>query len=72
MRVDPGCLEQSAVLAEFEFVLGSAVVEAGPALKGEVNGSPHGTDTADQGVPVGGGAGLVRGHEVDHLAHSVT
>lgn len=69
--VDPGGPEQSAVPAEFELVLGPAVVEARPALKGEVDGPPHGTDAADQGVPVGGGAGPVRGHEVDPLAHSV-
>ena len=73
MRVHPWRPEQAAVLAlaELQLVLGPTVVEARPALESEVDAPAHGTHDAYQGVTVGGGAGPVRRHEVDHLAHPV-
>lgn len=71
VRVQPRGPEQAAGPVQFQPVLGPAVVEARPAFEREVDGSPHGTDDAYQGVPVGGGAGAVRRHEVDHFAHAV-
>lgn len=71
VRVHPRGPENTRVLAELQLVLCPAVVEARAALEREVDGPPHGPHDAYQGVTVGGGAGPVRRHEVDHLAHPV-
>lgn len=73
MGVHPRGPEQAVLsaLAEFQLVLGAAVVEARPAFEGEGDAPAHGTHEAYQGVTVGGGAGSVRRHEVDHFTHSV-